>query len=224
MRHRAGRDSSSEQESGVGRRSACRRALDVGWFGHSGAIVGPRVSKQVTILLEGRPGSGKSTVARRLADLLLEDGVRVGGFVTMEMRESGRRVGFSIETFDGKRATLAHVSLPGPPRVSRYGVDLDAFERIALPTLDAAERVDVMVLDELGKMELASERFCDAMTILVDDMVPLVATIHAFQHPFTDALKRREHVERLRVTRKTRDALPAELAHRIGTTVSDTRA
>jgi nucleoside-triphosphatase len=182
------------------------------------------VSKQVTILLEGRPGSGKSTVARRLADLLLEEGVRVGGFVTMEMREHGRRVGFSVETFDGNRATLAHVSLPGPPRVSRYGVDLNAFERIALPTLDAAERVDVMVVDELGKMELASERFRDAVLALVGGMVPLVATIHAFRHPFTDVLKRRAHVERLRVTPKTRDALPAELFGRVAPTLSDTRA
>jgi nucleoside-triphosphatase len=172
------------------------------------------VSNRVTILLEGRPGSGKSTVAKRLADLLLEKGVRVGGFVTEEMRERGRRVGFSVETFDGKRATLAHVSLPGPPRVSRYGVDLDAFERLALPTLEAAQRVDVMVLDELGKMELASERFRDAVLTLLDDVVPLVATIHVFRHPFTDALKRREDVERLRVTPKTRDALPAELAGR----------
>ena len=182
--------------------------------GTGSAIVGARVSNRVTILLEGRPGSGKSTVAKRLADLLLEKGVRVGGFVTEEMRERGRRVGFSVETFDGKRATLAHVSLPGPPRVSRYGVDLDAFERLALPTLEAAERVDVMVLDELGKMELASERFRDAVLTLLDDVVPLVATIHVFRHPFTDALKRREDVERLRVTPKTRDALPAELAGR----------
>jgi nucleoside-triphosphatase len=169
----------------------------------------------VTILLEGRPGSGKSTVARRLADLLREKGVRIGGFVTMELREQGRRVGFSVETFDGKRATLAHVSLPGPPRVSRYGVDLDAFERIALPTLEAAERMDVMVLDELGKMELASERFRDAVSTLLDGTVLLVATIHVFRHPFTDALKRRNDVERLRVTPKTRDALPAELAGRL---------
>ena len=182
--------------------------------GTGSAIVGARVSNRVTILLEGRPGSGKSTVAKRLADLLLEKGVRVGGFVTMELREQRRRVGFSVETFDGKRATLAHVSLPGPPRVSRYGVDLDAFERLALPTLEAAQRVDVMVLDELGKMELASERFRDAVLTLLDDVVPLVATIHVFRHPFTDALKRREDVERLRVTPKTRDALPAELAGR----------
>lgn len=176
---------------------------------------GGEVGGPVKILLEGRPGSGKSTVAQRLVDLLRKQGARVGGFVTAELRERGRRVGFAVETFDGERATLAHVSLPGPPRVSRYGVDLEAFERVALPALAAAEHADVIVLDELGKMELASERFCKAVSALFDGTIPVVATTHVVRYPFTDALKRREDVERLPVTQKTRDALPAELAERL---------
>jgi nucleoside-triphosphatase len=135
--------------------------------------------------------------------------------VTTELRERDRRVGFAIETFDEQRATLAHVSLPGPPRVGRYGVDLDAFERLALPTLKAAPRADVVIIDELGKMELASEPFCDGLAKLFNSDRPLVATIHVFRHPVTDALKTRPDVERLRVTPKTRNALPAELAERL---------
>jgi nucleoside-triphosphatase len=169
----------------------------------------------VKVLLEGRPGAGKSTVAQRLAELLRAQDVHVGGFVTGELRERGRRVGFAVETFEGERATLAHVSFQGPPRVSRYGVDLAAFERVALPALEAAKRADVAVLDELGKMELASERFCAAVTELFETSVPVVATTQAARHPFTDALKEREDVERLRVTRETRDALPEELAARL---------
>jgi nucleoside-triphosphatase len=169
----------------------------------------------VKILLEGRPGAGKSTVAQRLAELLQKEGARVAGFVTAELRERGRRVGFAVETFDAQRGTLAHVSLPGPPRVSRYGVDLEAFERVAIPALEAAGRADVVVLDELGKMELASKGFCDAVSELFAGNSPVVATVHVVRHPFTDALKARPDVERLRVTPKTRDTLPAELAARL---------
>jgi nucleoside-triphosphatase len=147
--------------------------------------------------------------------MLREQGVEVGGFVTEELRERGRRVGFSVETFAGERATLAHVSLPGPPRVSRYGVDLDAFERVALPALDAAKRADVVVLDELGKMELASARLCEAVLPLFDNGPPMVATVHVFPHPFTDALKRRDDVESVLANKATRDKLPTELAERL---------
>jgi nucleoside-triphosphatase len=168
----------------------------------------------VKILLEGRPGAGKSTVALRLAELLQEQGTKVGGFVTGELREQGRRCGFAVETFEGERAVLAHVSLPGPPRVSRYGVDLEAFERVALPALEATGDADVVIIDELGKMELASPRFCDAVSGLFESAVTVVATVHVFQHPFTDALKRRKDVERLPVTNSTRDVLPAEVASR----------
>jgi nucleoside-triphosphatase len=169
----------------------------------------------VKILLEGRPGSGKTTVAKRLAERLLEGGLNVGGFVTEEVREHGRRVGFVIETFAGESSTLAHTSLPGPPRVGRYGVDLEAFERVALPSLERAGMADVVVVDELGKMELASDRFCEAASRLFDGAGPVVATIHVFAHPLTDSVKRRDDVERLSLTRATRDTLPTELAGRI---------
>ena len=174
------------------------------------APAGGRLAPKV--LLEGRPGAGKSTVAQRLAELLQQQGAAVAGFVTAELREGGRRVGFAVDSFDGGHATLAHVSLPGPPRVGRYGVDLDAFEHVALPALDDARRADVVVLDELGKMELASNQFCEAVLELFDANVPVAATVHIFRHPFTDALKARPEVERRRVTQKTRDSLPAEFA------------
>jgi nucleoside-triphosphatase len=166
------------------------------------------------ILLEGRPGAGKSTVARRLADTLGQDGIAVSGFVTEEIRESGRRLGFSIERFGGERGVLAHVDLPGPPRVGRYGVDLAALERLAIPALE--EVGDVAIVDELGKMELASDAFRDAFAALLDRPMPVVATVQSASHPFTDALKRRSDVETMRVTTANRDALPEALAALVG--------
>jgi nucleoside-triphosphatase len=163
------------------------------------------------LLIEARPGAGKTTALGRLAERLRDDGVALSGFLTREMRSGGRRVGFEIETFGGERGILAHVDFPGPPRVGRYGVDLEEFERLALPALE--EPASVVLIDELGKMELASERFRSAVSALFEGDVPIVATVHTARHPVTDELKRR--AETVRLTAKNRDALPEELAERL---------
>ena len=168
------------------------------------------------LLLEGRPGVGKTTVAARLIELLRADGLSVAGFVTCELRAAGgRRVGFELETAGGRRGLLAHVDLRGGPRVGRYGIALDDLERLAVPELEAAREGAIVVVDELGKMELASERFRDAFERVLARPLPLVATVHAFAHPFTDALKRDPSVAVVPVTAGNRDALPGELAARV---------
>jgi nucleoside-triphosphatase len=174
------------------------------------------VSGRSQVLLEGRPGSGKTTAARRTAELLRTAGVRIAGFITEEIRGPGRRSGFSVMSLDGESAVLAHVNLPGPPRVGKYGVDLEAFQRVALPTLQQSSRTHVVIIDEIGKMELASAGFQDAVQELFDSELPLIATVHVFSHPFTDALKRRPGVELIPLNARNRDTLPEELARRFG--------
>ena len=156
---------------------------------------------------------GKTTAALRLVDLLTDAGIPVTGFITREIRERRRRLGFGIESLGGESGILAHVDIQGPPRVGKYGVDLEAFERLAIPSLSAT--AGVTVIDELGKMELASEGFRQAVSALFAQPQPVVATVHAHRHPFTDALKGRADVETLPVNRKTRDRLPAQLARRL---------
>ena len=166
------------------------------------------------ILIEGRPGSGKTTTVRRLVDLLGTAGMVVGGFTTEEIRERGRRVGFSVEAIGGLRATLAHIEYTGPARVGKYGVDVGTFEATALPALDRTD-VDAVVIDEIGKMELASRKFREVTRRCFEYDVPVVATVHAFRHEFTDALKRRSDTELIRLTTDNRDRLPDELAARL---------
>ena len=163
------------------------------------------------ILLEGRPGSGKTTVARRFLQLLQDDGIEVRGFTTEEIREKGRRVGFAVETARGERAVLAHVKFKGPVRVGKYGVDLESFERIALPALAGSLDGVVVVVDELGKMELGSDAFVDRMAAVLDASDRVLATIHTFRHSFTDEIKGRRDVDVMKVTSSNRDSLPEEL-------------
>jgi nucleoside-triphosphatase len=168
------------------------------------------------ILLEGRPGSGKTTLARRIVAGLRERDIPVTGFTTEEIREAGKRVGFAIETVDGERDTLAHVDLPGPPRVGKYGVDLDALERLTIPAVRPRSGA-LVVIDELGKMELASKPFRDAVEQLFDSPPDVMATVHVFRHPLTDALKARPDTERLQVTAANRDDLARALVRKLMT-------
>lgn len=165
------------------------------------------------LLLEGRPGIGKTTVALRLIDRLREAGRSVTGFTTRELRQEGRRAGFLIEAVDGPSAVLAHVDLPGPPRVGRYGVDVQALERVALPAL--SEEAPVVVVDELGKMELTSRAFRREVDRLFTAGQDVVATVHLARDPFTRELRHRDDVEVIRVERANRDELPARIAGRL---------
>ena len=155
---------------------------------------------------------GKTTVIRAVASALPRR--QVHGFYSEEIRRNGERVGFRAVTFDGRKVTMARVGLPGP-RVGKYGVDLGAFERVALPALETARCDGVFVIDELGKMELASARFREAVARIFDSTERVVTTIHVFRDPLTDALKRRSDVERIPITKATRDALPKQLVARL---------
>jgi nucleoside-triphosphatase len=88
-------------------------------------------------------------------------------------------------------------------------------ERVALPALREPGAGGVVVVDELGRMELASSAFRAAVVELLGRDVAVVATVHRARHRFTDALKRRPDIRVVRVTEATRDALPDQLIDRL---------
>ncbi len=163
-------------------------------------------------LIEGPPKVGKTVAMRRLVELLREHGASVSGFVTDEMRERERRVGFVVRDVDGPEAVLAHQDFQTGVRVGRFGVDVPAFERVALPALRRAQETGgAVIIDELGRMELASAPFVAAVDTLLAGVLPVVATVHVYEHPITDVLKRRADVQLIAVTETNRDELPAQL-------------
>lgn len=167
------------------------------------------------ILITGRPGVGKTTVIMRLAERLADR--TVVGFYTEELRLGAQRQGFRAVTFSGQSTTLAHVSLKSQSRVGRYSVDVAAFENLILPEL--ARPCDLMLIDEIGKMECFSARFVIAVRELLDSDTPVVATVAARGSGFIAEAKARTDVEMLEVTRSNRDELPAWLAKRLNNSI-----
>ena len=61
------------------------------------------------VLLTGYPGVGKTTLCRKVYEILKGKGIKVQGFYTEDVRSSqkGKRVGFDVVTIDGRRGPLA---------------------------------------------------------------------------------------------------------------------
>ena len=160
-------------------------------------------------LITGSPGCGKTTLVRRLVEEL---GVSAGGFYTQELRASGRREGFGLTTLDGETATLASVHIDGGPRVSRYGVNPAAMDDVATPAIERAiAEAQLIVIDEIGKMELLSNRFRQAVLVALECGKPVLATIMLGGHPWADALKRRPEVRLLVLTEANRAQIAADI-------------
>jgi nucleoside-triphosphatase len=158
------------------------------------------------LLITGPPQCGKTTVVRRVVEGFPG---RAAGFYTREVRVAGRRVGFEIVTLDGRVAWLSHVDFPGAQRVGKYGVDLEALHRVALPALAPSPGIDLMVIDEVGKMECLSPRFVAALEGLWPAPLPLLVTVAEKGGGFIAAIKRRPGARLITVTPGNRGALPA---------------
>ncbi len=165
------------------------------------------------ILLTGRPGVGKTTLIKKVIDHLKE---KVGGFYTEEIREGGQRKGFKIRTLDGEEGILAQKGIKSVYKVGSYGVNLQDLDNLAWSSVKrAVEEKDVVVIDEIGKMELYSKKFQEAVIEALDSPKPLVATIGAKPHRFLDEIKARKDVELLTITHANRDSLAKAIVQKV---------
>ena len=169
--------------------------------------------KLLRILLTGPPQCGKTTVVQKVAAAW--PGM-AAGFYTREVRRAGVRLGFEIVTLAGEAAALSRVDFPGPYRVGKYGVNLENFHRVALPALEVMPGVDLIVVDEVGKMECLSARFAAAMERLWAAPVPLLITVAEKGGGYIAALKAKPGKTLITVTLGNRHDLPARLLKLLG--------
>jgi nucleoside-triphosphatase len=132
------------------------------------------------LVLTGMPSVGKTTVLARTVGELRARGVSVGGMFSREVREGAARVGFEIiDVNSGSIGWLAHVKLKGGPQVGKYQVNLKDLENIGVRAItNALETSDVVVIDEIGPMELLSQKFKDSVRKALESNKLIIAIIH----------------------------------------------
>ncbi len=165
------------------------------------------------IIIRGRPGVGKTTLIKKLAERLKREKKSLLGFYTEEIRETGIRVGFKVKSFAGEEATMAHINYSTPYQVSRYKVDLGKFEKVALPELKRAkEERGVVIIDEIGKMELFSKEFQKEVLALMETDRMIIATCSIAPLPFISTLTKIPEIKVKEITLHNRNDLLKELA------------
>jgi nucleoside-triphosphatase len=161
------------------------------------------------IFITGKPSCGKTTL---IIEILEELKLKVGGFYTKEIREKGVRKGFKIISLDRKEGILAHVSIKSPYKVSKYGVNVKDLEEIGVKSiLNAQKENKIIVIDEIGKMELFSEEFKKAVLKALESKNKVLGTIKMTKDSFTDKIKKRKDVKIFYLQKENREKVKEEI-------------
>lgn len=166
------------------------------------------------IAVTGSPGIGKSTVVAKVSEKLASQlGFKIGGIRTAEIREEGHRKGFLIQDLaTGETGTLSHIKGNGL-RLGKYRINMEDLERIGANAIRNSLFCDLVIIDEIGPMELVSGAFVDSVEGVLESDKPVLAVLHhSSRHPL--ARRIRKEFEVLTVDTKNRDELPKKLFNR----------
>ncbi len=144
------------------------------------------------ILITGSPQCGKSTLILKLIEYFSKQKFTVYGFLTPEVREHGNRIGFdAIDIYSGEKSPLARVgNFNTKFRLGKYNIFIDQFDRLLEKSLNLeGKTVNLVVIDEIGKMELFSEIFQDLIRKIFNSNIAIIATIGLnLRHPLKNYL------------------------------------
>lgn len=127
--------------------------------------------------ITGHPGVGKTTLVKRV---LAAVPLRAGGMITEEIRKCGYRVGFLLrDVATGREGLLAHRHHCDGPQFGKYRLCLRDLEELGAAAIERAiEEAELIVIDEVGPMELQSARFIAAVEKALASGKHLLVTVH----------------------------------------------
>jgi len=156
------------------------------------------------IIITGYPKSGKTTLIKKLIENCPKT---KAGFYTEEiMNTKGIRVGFRLITLSTEEpGVLAHMNIKTGWKVGKYFVDVNEFERLIIPELGV--KAEMIVIDEIGKMELYSEKFKEKLLECLEKGNVVASITMKGGGEFVKEIKNREDSELYYITEKNRNKI-----------------
>lgn len=171
----------------------------------------------------GSPGVGKTTLIEYLFEFLkkyLSD-FNFLGFITKEIREKGERKGFKIKILDSEEEYIlakrknftTSKEFKNKPSIGKYIVMIENLDK----TIDILEKKvkkeknNFFIIDEIGKMEVLSFKFCNFIENILHSQNYLLATLGKGENLLLKNIRNFEPAFLCEVTKKNRNFLKNRL-------------
>ncbi|MCL4340650.1 MAG: NTPase [Candidatus Thermoplasmatota archaeon] len=165
----------------------------------------------VKIGITGPVGSIKAEALRKIMDMLINDGMTIQGVLVNEIVEQGKLKGYSLFDINTKkRVNFADSDIVSRVKIDKLGVDTRLLEEILIPSLKKArEEADIIVIDEVGKLENVTKSIQKEIVETLKSEKPLVVTLHKkSRNPVLQEIKALEGIRVFDITPINRNLLP----------------
>ncbi|MEM0157017.1 MAG: NTPase [Thermoplasmataceae archaeon] len=165
----------------------------------------------VKIGITGPVGSIKAEALHKIIDMLEKDGTVVQGVLVSEITEHGKLLGYSLfDISTKKKITFAQAGIISRIKIDKLGVDTRLLEEILVPSLQKArESADVIVIDEIGKLENTTRSIQAEIETTLKSEKPLIVTLHKkSRNPVLQEIRALEGIRVFDITPINKSTLP----------------
>jgi len=166
--------------------------------------------------ITGMPNVGKTETLLKIIEKLESSGYKTQGMITEPVIENNECIGYTVKNWiTGEKEVFAHKDFDFKDKVGDIGVDLSVLEQVGISAVQEAiedHEIDVIIIDEIGKMQMLSQPFCDTVIEALDSDKPIMVTLHKKSRtPLLQDIRRRDDIRILEVTAVNRNLLPYKI-------------
>ncbi len=165
----------------------------------------------VKIGITGPVGSIKAEALNKIMEMLRNQGKEVQGVMVGEVFTNNKLTGYTIfDIYSKKKVQFADITLVSRIKIDKIGVDTRLLDEVIVPSLQRArEQADVIVIDEIGKLEVTSKNAQKEINETLNYTKPMIVTVHKkSRNPVLQEIRALEGVRVFDITPINKSLLP----------------